>query len=832
MSDKLKKPIKSSCNQPKKKQSEKSEKRTNSFLDYKSKKTTTISTHHHIQKDTIQSADHLANNVTDLVKTNCRVSLSQLKRHTDPQTLPESTDLVPELPIGFGQPRAIQALETAFDIKASGYHVFAVGENGLGKRTFITNYLKKLGKTQAVLSDWVYVHNFSNPLFPLAISVKKSTAPALAECMLSIWKALTQCLKTQLQNAHSLHYSSALSNLKPKTIPQTHTQTEIAELQATAKHTLLPLFETLIKSHSNNQKLKNHLNTVMNHMLHNAYDIAIQYANIANNPYTNKTYTSATENLNSIPAEYSITVISDFSKVCESSHNFAKSPRYASKTNFSTTADGAPIVFADTPNQSNLLGHIEYATRSGSVVTDVSMIRSGALHQANGGYLLIEANRLIKNPDAWHDLKRALQLKQIQFVKPQMSSAASVSLMPEPIPLNIKVILLGDLDLYDKFIELDDEFDAVFKIRADFHDQVERTLDNELAMVSKMADIIKKHDLLAFHCSAQAEVLDNLSLQIEDQNKLSLHIDRLTQLMLEADRHAVQQQSQHVQSIHVEHALTDIQYRSSYLKELYWQELTDGQQLISTSGKAIGQINALTVIEYADIEFGMPARLTAVVQHSMGSGDILDIERDVELGGSLHAKGMLIMNSYLRALFSPFHPLNFTASLAFEQSYAHIDGDSATLAEACALLSALADVPISQSLAITGSMNQLGMVQAVGGVTAKVNGFFDVCCHQGLTGDQGIILPVANISQLMLRDDIIEAVNSNQFHIYAVRTLSEALTILSEMPIDAVTKKGRYRKSSLFGKVIKNLKKWDEQLNPAEEAVLPTTDTSLSKSKH
>ena len=255
-------------------------------------------------------------------------------------------------------------------------------------------------------------------------------------------------------------------------------------------------------------------------------------------------------------------------------------------------------------------------------------------------------------------------------------------------------------------------------------------------------------------------------------------------------------------------ALDDITERTGYLKDLYWQEILNGQQLICTTGTAIGQINALTVISYADSEFGLPARLTAVIAPNFGHGEILDIERDVELGGSLHAKGMLIMSSFLRSLFSEFHELNFSASLAFEQSYGQIDGDSATLAEACALLSALANVPIAQNLAITGSMNQLGEAQAVGGVNAKIAGFFDACRDKGLDGTQGVILPRANIDQLMLSDDIIDAVSKGQFHIYTVTHITEALALLSGMAIDEKTTSGEYKKTALFGKIAKRLESW------------------------
>ena len=287
--------------------------------------------------------------------------------------------------------------------------------------------------------------------------------------------------------------------------------------------------------------------------------------------------------------------------------------------------------------------------------------------------------------------------------------------------------------------------------------------------------------------------------------------------MHESNRHARLGGQDIVSSKHVVQAIEDMDERSGYLRDLYWDELKNGQQLIQTQGEAVGQVNALTVVSYADSEFGMPARLTAVIQPNIGTGEILDIERDVDLGGSLHAKGMLIMTSYLRALFSQHHALNFSASLAFEQSYAHIDGDSATVSEGCALLSALANVPINQSLAITGSMNQLGEVQAVGGINSKIAGFFDACREQELTGQQGVVIPMANVKQLMLRDDIIAAVKAGSFHIYGVHTLSEALTLMTGLPIDTMNKKGRYRKETLFGKVLSRLMLWDENQNTDDD---------------
>ncbi|PID37626.1 MAG: peptidase S16, partial [Pseudomonadales bacterium] len=378
--------------------------------------------------------------------------------------------------------------------------------------------------------------------------------------------------------------------------------------------------------------------------------------------------------------------------------------------------------------------------------------------------------------------------------------------------------------------------DAVFKIRADFHDDVKRTPESEHAMVAKIADIAKAKGLLSFNNQAMASIIDHLSLVADEQNRLSLHSDRLSQLLFESNRHAklANANARQVGKKHVIQAIKDMDERSGYLRDLYWQEIENGQQIINTRGKAIGQINALTVISYADSEFGMPARLTALIQPKAGHGEILDIERDVNLGGSLHAKGMLIQTCYLRSLFSQFHELNFSASLAFEQNYAHIDGDSATLAEACALMSALAKAPINQGIAITGSMNQFGEVQAIGGVNEKITGFYDTCMEQGLiatetatkatasktTSDQqiqqqvqqqvqGVIIPRSNIHNLMLRDDIIKAVEKGEFAIYAVEHLHEALQILTQMPIDEKNKKGNYRKKSLFGKIAKQLRKWE-----------------------
>jgi len=806
----------------------------------------------------------------------CQIPVTALKRFSDLEALPKDTQKAPPLDVGFGQKRAIKALQTALDIHANGYHVFAAGENGLGKRTIITRLLKEIAKSAKTPDDWGYVHNFNDPRAPIAIRLPAGELCKLQSQINQLWqnakKRLSQRFRSEqyqsqieaIKNDTHQKESQAYDELSaegkqfdltltfrafdnkamfvhPSELPdQDHTD------DSRADHEVLGLPEKpLAKSAPDSDEprhnfaQKNHMQKRLNQLtieleqLEDAANDAIEalHRDIAKRtlaPLFNKIQKQFAKH--PVVIEFLQAMMEDMINHVERIVNaddeefiaavFAATPsRYAVNILVSHNAgSGAPIIFEDMPTHFNLLGHVEQITQLGTVTTDVSMIRAGALHRANGGYLLLEANSLLEHPYAWQGLKRALQSGKIKMssLEQMLTLTGSLSLAPSPIDLNIKVILLGEADIYYELLELEPEFDAVFKVRADFHDDVSRTPEHELALVAKMADIIHAANLLPFDSSAQAALLEHLSLQAEDQNRLSLHSDRLIKLLHESDRHARKQNDHMVSARHVDRAIVDMDERSGYLRDLYWDELKNGQQLINTTGFAVGQVNALTVVSYADSEFGMPARLTAVIQPNTGSGDILDIERDVDLGGSLHAKGMLIMTSYLRALFSQHHALNFSASLAFEQSYAHIDGDSATVSEACALLSALANVPINQSFAITGSMNQLGEIQAVGGINAKIAGFFDACMEQGLTGNQGVIIPMANTKQLMLRDDIIATVNDGQFQIFGVNTLNEALSLMTAIPIDTLNKKGNFQKHSLFGKILSRLTLWDDDQDDDE----------------
>ncbi len=827
------------------------------------------------------------------VNQRCLITAEQLKRYSNPEELPIDTRAVPDLNVGFGQQRAIKALQTALDIHASGYHVFAAGENGLGKRTIITRLLKRIAADAPTPDDWVYVHNFVDPRTPVALHLPAGQAVQLQQQVNNLWQ---QAKKRLNQRFRSDHYQSKIEAIKNATHQKEHhaydalnaegKQYDLAltfrafDNKAVFVHPSELPTEDGINSNSsdaqnsdndkrtskdtannhdqndnissdndnneyeaelNNFEQKNHMQKRLNQLtiaLEQLEDEANDEIEALHRDIARRTlqplFTHIREQFKDIASvlDYLQAISTDMVSHVERIVNgddeefiaavLATTPsRYAVNVMVSHEPDGgAPVIFEDLPTHLNLLGHVEQITQLGTVTTDVSMIRAGALHRANGGYLLLEASHVLEYPYAWQGLKRALQSRKIKLssLEQMLTLTGSLSLAPAPIDLDIKVILLGEPDLYYELLELEPEFDAVFKVRADFHDDVTRTSEHELALVTKMADIIDYAKLYPFDSNAQAALLEHLSLQAEDQDRLSLHSDLLIKLLHESNRHARLDGQSIVNASHVTQAINDMDERSGYLRDLYWQELKNGQQLINTHGHAVGQINALTVVSYADSEFGMPARLTAVIQPNVGTGEILDIERDVDLGGSLHAKGMLIMTSYLRALFSQHHALNFSASLAFEQSYAHIDGDSATVSEACALLSALANAPINQAFAITGSMNQLGEVQAVGGINAKIAGFFDACREQELTGQQGVVIPMANVKHLMLRDDIIDAVEAGKFHIYGVHTLSEALTLMTGLPIDTMNKKGCYRKETLFGKVLQRLMLWDENQDAAENA--------------
>jgi len=436
------------------------------------------------------------------------------------------------------------------------------------------------------------------------------------------------------------------------------------------------------------------------------------------------------------------------------------------------------------------------------------LIKSGALHRANGGYLILDVEQLLMQPYAWEGLKRALHAKEVRFdaLEQMYNLVATVSLEPEPMPLDLKVILLGDRNLYYKLYDLDPEFAELFKVVADFEEQMERTTENDLLYARLIGSTVQKEGLTHLDADAVAKVIEQAARSIEDNSKFSLHLGWMTDLLRESSYWARKRQAKIVSRDDVVQALSSREQRVDRIRSDLYQHIKRNITRIDVAGEKVGQVNALSVFSIGELSFAQPSRLTANCR--FGDGEILDIEREVELGGDLHSKGMLIMSGYLGSTYAKDKPLSMSASLVFEQSYGEIDGDSATVAELCALLSAIAEYPLNQSIAITGSMNQRGEVQAIGGVNEKIEGFFDVCSILGLTGEPGVIIPASNVQHLMLRRDVIDMVEKGQFHIHAIETVEQALGLLSGMIVGELNEEDEYPQGSFNAAIAERLQLW------------------------
>jgi lon-related putative ATP-dependent protease len=465
----------------------------------------------------------------------------------------------------------------------------------------------------------------------------------------------------------------------------------------------------------------------------------------------------------------------------------------------------APVVYEDHPTQPNLIGRIEHLTQFGTLVTDFNLIKPGALHRANGGALILDARKLLMQPFAWETLLRALRGQRIRIESPAESLGwvSTVTLEPEPIPLDLKVVLMGEPILYYLLGHYEPDFRELFKVAADFGTRMDRTDDGALQYGRLIAAVAAREDLKPMDAGAVARIVEHGARLADDAEKLTTHMGTIVDLVREADYWAGEAGAETVAAAHVQKAIDAKIYRSDRIRQDIQEAIERGTLVIETDGVATGQVNGLSVIQLDHFAFGRPSRISCRVR--MGKGEVLDIEREVALGGPLHSKGVMILASYLSTRFAGDQPLSLTASLVFEQSYGGVEGDSASSAELYALLSALAEVPVRQSLAVTGSVDQHGRVQAIGGVNEKIEGFFDVCAARGLTGDQGVLIPAANIRHLMLRADVVEAAGAGTFHIYAVETIDQGIEILAGQTAGLPDDKGRYPIGSLNGAVARRL---------------------------
>ncbi len=465
----------------------------------------------------------------------------------------------------------------------------------------------------------------------------------------------------------------------------------------------------------------------------------------------------------------------------------------------------APIVTESDPTYANLLGRIEHLPREGALITDFTMIKPGALHRANGGFLILNARDLLMNPFSWAALKRCLKTNAIRVssVAEQLSLVSTISLEPDEIPLSVKVALVGDRELFYLLTALDPDFPELFKVQADFDDDIDRSDETLGAMSRAIAAIARRHNLLPLNKAAVARLLEQVSRLSGDARKLSLRVGEVADIMREADHWARQAGATITGGEHIARAVEERRRRAGRLRERSVEMMTREILAIETTGEAVGQVNGLSVLSLGESTFGRPSRITARTR--VGAGEVVDIEREVKLGGPLHSKGVLILSSFLATRYGGTRPMSLAASIVFEQSYGGVDGDSASSAELYALLSSLAEAPVQQGLAVTGSVDQFGAVQAIGGVNEKIEGFFDLCAARGLTGDQGVLIPAANAQHLNLREDVAEAVCAGKFAIHAIEHVDEGIELLTGIPAGGPDARGVFPADGVNARVAARL---------------------------
>lgn len=475
------------------------------------------------------------------------------------------------------------------------------------------------------------------------------------------------------------------------------------------------------------------------------------------------------------------------------------------------TSDGINIVNELNPTLQNLVGRVEYLSQMGNLVTDFTLIKPGALHKANGGYLVVDARKLLMQPFAWEALKNALMSEKIKIesIQEMLSLNYTVTLEPEEIPLETKVILVGERFIYYLLYNYDIEFGELFKIISEMEDEIDRNFETELLYARMISTITKKLSIPPISKDGILRIVEESARHAGDKDKLSIHLRTISDILKEAEYYAKIENSEIIRKEDIEKAIIQKEIRTGRIKEKILESFKNGIKLIDVSGDKKGQVNGLSVVGFGDSYFGIPNRITANIK--IGDGKIIDIEMEVKFGGSIHSKGVLILSGLLGELFGKTNKMRISVSLVFEQSYGGVDGDSASMAEFCVIISGLSEVPLKQNIAITGSINQKGEAQAIGGVNEKIEGFFEVCRLKGLTGDQGVLIPVSNARHLMLRKEVMDAVKEGKFHVYTMENFEDALTVLTEKEVGKRGSNGKYSKEAVFYEVEKNILKMNSK---------------------
>ncbi len=820
-------------------------------------------------------------------QTPVELNPEEVTRQCDPAKLPyEDTNSMPDLKKVIGQPRALRALELGSGIPGHGFNTFVLGQPGSGRTTLSRELLEQKAIKQPVPSDWCCVNNFEDPRYPIVLELPPGDAPTLRSeirnfierCKIEIKRAFKSDeyinehdrLQTELKNAQeneflklqelveSKNFMIARTSsgfvlvpavngkpFKPEEIKKLSSdkQQKLGDIQdklgievertinrihehedranqvlwelkeSTVIFVLEPILKPLCKKYQENPRLLAHLGSLKR-------DIVVNQEKFQAEIYPNTVLPGFNPNTERWFKRYDVNVLVDNGGL-----------------------HGAPVVVENHPSYGNLLGRIEHEVVVGASRTDFTMIHPGALHRANGGFLIIPARDLLLNTYAWEGIKRVLREGQIRIVElaNQLGVVSTATLEPEPIPLQIKIVLIGTPLLYYMLRSLDEDFTKLFKVRADFTDKMIRSPETELEYGLFVKSVVEENKLPPFDRTAVARIIEYSSRLAADQTKLTTRFGNIADIIRESAYWATYQPAgKHntkmtrggklVKAADVQQAIDENIYRSDLIVERLQEMIRDKTLLIDVTGYQVGQINALSVMLLADFTFGKPSRVTASAY--VGRSGIIDIERQANLGGPVHTKGILILNGVLGRLYGQTRSLSLAANITFEQSYDSVEGDSASAAELLALLSAIGDIPLRQDRAITGSINQQGQIQAIGSVNEKIEGFFLTCKTLGLTGEQGVVIPKSNIQQLMLNQDVVEAVRNGEFHIWPISTINEAIGLFSDIDPGEPQDDGSYSEHSFHRRVIQRFekfaeledKKGNEHPDPSNPKVQETTN--------
>ena len=788
------------------------------------------------------------------MKKENELNYKSLKKVCDPNKLPfETTEELEGISTGIGQDRGIKALEFGLNVDVKGYNLYLEGPSGVGKTMYTKKYLDTISKKKKVPSDWCYVYNFENPNEPIAISLQPGQGKLFKELMDQFIKDIKNDINNTFSNEdfekeknlikqefeqkrsnllEKLNKESAKYGFEVKTAQNGIYMMPVVDGKTLQEEEFEQLDEEIKKEYEDKSNIVqeqiisaiSQIKTIEKEsdkrieewqsnialMTVNAR-INIVKSNFKRNKKISKFLDDIKKDiLKNVPAfmEQKQTVNQPGTPMQDMQQ---PKPWLNYRVNLfidNSNLEGAPVIMDSNYSYYNIFGKLEYENYYGSLKTDHTMLKAGLLQKANGGYIIFQAKDLLANQLCYEALKKALRIKEtsIENTADQRSSMVMVSLKPEPIPLDIKVILIGNANIYHSLLAMDSDFRKLFKAKVEFEDDAPRTEENVIKLARFIHGFCEQEGLAHLDKYAVAKIIEYASRLADNQNKLSTRFNDLSQIIGEACTWAKMSKSKVVKEEHVIKALEERIERIKKYDAKYTEMIKENTLLISTNGAKVGQINGLTVMTIGDYTFGKPAKIT--VNTYVGKRGIVDIEREVELSGSSHSKGVLILNGYIGELFAQDIPLSLTASICFEQLYNGVDGDSASSTELYALLSSLSDLPINQSIAVTGSVNQKGEIQPIGGVNAKIEGFYHICKMRGLDGSHGVMIPVQNVMNLNLSDEVVEAVKNKKFHIYTVSTIEEGIEILTGVPAGKKDKNGNFPAGTVNYLVYEKLKKY------------------------